>query len=144
VRFYADVLRDKNVVINLFFADCRGACPRMAGTMGKIRDRLGDRVGKDVFLVSLTVDPDADTPASLKAFAEGLKAPPGWSFLSGPRADVEAVVRKLHPQFAAKDAHSTCFFIGNLRSNTWARPDVASHGDDQIIEAAERIWGEGR
>jgi protein SCO1/2 len=142
LQFYTDLLKDHNVVIHTFFSTCKGACPRMFGTMSKLQHRLGDRVGKDVLLISITVDPTTDTPEKLRTYAAQLRARAGWSLLTGRPEDVLDVVRKLHPQFVAKDTHSTRFFVGNLRTNIWAKPDVAASGDDQIIEAAERIWDE--
>ena len=140
-RFYADLLKDRNVAIHAFFSTCTGACPRMFGTASKLQSRLGDRLGKDASLISLTVDPAVDTPDRIRTYAAGLHARPGWYFLTGAPADVELVVRKLHPEFTAKASHSTRFFIGNLRDHLWAKPDVASRNDSEIVDAAERIWG---
>src|SRR5665213_1268842 len=62
VRLYSDLLKDKVVVINTFFGTCTGSCPRMASTLSALQERLGDRLGKDVFLLSISVDPENDTP----------------------------------------------------------------------------------
>jgi cytochrome oxidase Cu insertion factor (SCO1/SenC/PrrC family) len=140
-RFYADLLKDRKVAIHAFFSSCTGACPRMFGTASKIQALLGDRLGEDAFIISLTVDPSVDTPDRLRSYATGLHARPGWFFLTGAPADVELVVRKLHPEFTAKESHSTRFFIGNLRDHLWAKPDIASRNDSEILAAAERIWG---
>src|SRR6185503_10613230 len=58
VRFYSDVLKGKTVVVNAFFTTCTSVCPPMNRNMEKIQEVLGDRIGRDVFLVSMTVDPE--------------------------------------------------------------------------------------
>ncbi|HEU4770192.1 MAG TPA: SCO family protein, partial [Pyrinomonadaceae bacterium] len=70
VRFYSDVLKGKTVVVNAFFTSCTSVCPPMNRNMEKIQEVLRERVGRDVFLVSLTVDPEVDTPARLKEYAQ--------------------------------------------------------------------------
>ncbi|MFN2497993.1 MAG: SCO family protein [Pyrinomonadaceae bacterium] len=60
VRFYADVLKGKVIVINAFFSTCKGVCMPMNRNLKKVADILGDKVGRDVFLVSITVDPQMD------------------------------------------------------------------------------------
>jgi cytochrome oxidase Cu insertion factor (SCO1/SenC/PrrC family) len=85
VRFYSDVLKNKVVVINTFFTTCTSICPPMNRNFEKIQEALGDRLGKDVFLVSITVDPGTDTPTRLKEYARRFHARPGWLFLTGKR-----------------------------------------------------------
>src|SRR5215217_2776911 len=92
VRLYSDLMQGKTVIINAMFATCTGACPVMSGTMAKIQDHLGDRVGKDVRLISITVDPVNDTPAKLKEYANRFHARPGWSLLTGSKENVEAAL----------------------------------------------------
>src|SRR5262245_12419407 len=70
VRLYSDLLKGKVVVINAFFGSCTGACPKMAGVLEGLQTRLGDHLGKDVFFLSFSVDPETDTPAKLKAYAD--------------------------------------------------------------------------
>src|SRR6187200_2185736 len=68
MRFYSDVLKDKVVVINTFFVTCTSVCPPLNRNMERVQEALGDRLGKDAFLVSITVDPTADTPPKLKEY----------------------------------------------------------------------------
>ena len=80
VRFYSDVLKGKTVIVNAFFTTCTSVCPPMNRNMEKIQEVLGDRVGRDVFLVSITVDPEVDTPARLKDYAKKFHAGPAGFF----------------------------------------------------------------
>src|ERR1700753_2649773 len=66
MRFYSDLLKDKVVIINAFFATCTGSCPPMSHNLARVQDALGDRMGKDVIILSITVDPAMATPARLK------------------------------------------------------------------------------
>src|SRR5690349_20038865 len=85
VHFYSDVLKGKTVVVNALFTTCTSVCPPMNRNMERIQEALGERVGRDVFLVSITVDPDVDTPARLKDYAKKFHAGPGWVFLTGKK-----------------------------------------------------------
>ena len=89
VRFYSDLLKGKVVVIETFFGTCTGSCPRMAGILEGLQTKLGDQLGRDVFFLSFTVDPENDTPAKLKMYADEFHAKPGWLFLTGKKENVD-------------------------------------------------------
>jgi cytochrome oxidase Cu insertion factor (SCO1/SenC/PrrC family) len=74
MRFYSDLLQGKVVIINSFFATCQGSCLPMNRNLERVQQALGDHVGKDVHIVSISVDPAVDTPASLKEYAKKLHA----------------------------------------------------------------------
>ena len=121
MRLYSDLLHDKIVVIHPFFAECKGSCPRMTATFTRIQDHLADRMGKDVHLISISVDPEKDTPERLAEYAAGLKARPGWYFLTGARPNVDTALQKLGMRVEARENHSNVFIIGNLRTGLWKK-----------------------
>lgn len=121
VRFYSDVLKGKTVIVNAFFATCTGVCPPMNRNMKAIQDALGDRVGKDVFLVSITVDPATDTPTRLKEYAQKFQAKPGWLFLTGKKENVDWALYKLGQYVDDKSAHKSIFIIGNEATGLWKK-----------------------
>ena len=121
MRLYSDLMQGKTVVINAMFTSCTGACPVMSGTMEKIQSHLGDRVGKDVHLISISVDPVNDTPAKLKEYASGFNARPGWFFLTGKPEDVQAALGKLGQAVETPEAHQNLFLIGNDRTGLWKK-----------------------
>src|SRR5215831_16692702 len=84
-RFYSDLIKDKVVIINAIFASCKDSCPVMSKTFARIQDELGSRLDKQVMMLSISVDPENDTPAVLKAYAQDAKAKPGWYFLTGKK-----------------------------------------------------------
>jgi cytochrome oxidase Cu insertion factor (SCO1/SenC/PrrC family) len=129
-RLYSDLLHDKIVVIHPFFAECKGSCPRMLATIARIHDHLLDRMGKDVHLISISVDPGRDTPERLAEYAAGLKAGPGWYFLTGARPNVDVALQKLGLRADARENHSNLFIIGNLRTGLWKKAMGLADPDD--------------
>jgi cytochrome oxidase Cu insertion factor (SCO1/SenC/PrrC family) len=121
VRFYSDLLQDKTVVINNFFTGCGSVCPVLLATCARLQDHLGDRLGQDVNILSISVDPDTDTPAVLKTFATQFKARPGWYFLTGSRENVQLVLRKLGQYSETKEAHSNLLLVGNDKTGLWKK-----------------------
>lgn len=95
VRFYDDLVTGKTVLINFMFATCQGICPLSTANLAKVQRDLGEHVGRDIFLYSITLEPEKDTPEVLKSYAEAMGAKPGWVFLTGRRADIELLRRKL-------------------------------------------------
>jgi protein SCO1 len=96
VNFYDDMVHGKTVLLNFFLVTCKeGRCPVAMANIRKVQELLGDRVGKDVFFLSITLQPDFDSPKVLKEYAEGLDAQPGWTFLTGKAADIETLRRGL-------------------------------------------------
>jgi cytochrome oxidase Cu insertion factor (SCO1/SenC/PrrC family) len=121
LRLYSDLLKGRTVVIDAMFTSCAGACPLMGDNLAKIQDWLGDRLGKDVYLLSFSVDPGTDTPARLKEYAARLKARPGWYFLTGTKENVDAALTKLGQHAETREAHSNLFLIGNDRTGLWKK-----------------------
>src|SRR6202163_1100571 len=95
VRFYDDLVKDKIVTINFFCAKCEEICPVVMANLAKVQKLLGDRVGRDIFMSSISLQPEKDTPAVLKAYADMHQARPGWAFLTGKSSDVELLRRSL-------------------------------------------------
>jgi protein SCO1/2 len=95
VHFYDDLVKDKIVTINFFFARCEEICPLVMANLARVQKLLGDRVGRDIFMSSISLKPEQDTPARLKAYAAMHGAQPGWTFLTGKPADVELLRRSL-------------------------------------------------
>jgi protein SCO1/2 len=131
VRLYEDLMADHTVVINSIFTSCAGSCPVMSGNFAALQSRFGDRLDKDFRIISISVDPD-DTPAKLKAFAKKFDARPGWVFLTGERAVVERVLRKLGHFVEDKNDHSNVMLIGNDRTGLWKKAFGLARPQDLI------------
>ncbi|HKV10616.1 MAG TPA: SCO family protein [Thermoanaerobaculia bacterium] len=121
MRLYSDLIKDRIVVIDVMFTSCTGACPIMSSTFAKLQDRLGDRIGKDVYLISISIDPVNDTPAKLKEYAARFNAKPGWYFVTGPKENVDAALKKLGQYVESREAHQNLFLIGNDKTGLWKK-----------------------
>jgi protein SCO1/2 len=121
VRFYTDMLKGKTVVINAFFTTCTSVCPPMNRNLEKVQEALGDRLGKDVFIVSISVDPTTDTPPRLKEYAQRFHAKPGWTFLTGKKENVDWALYKVGQYVESKDDHTTLIIIGNEATGLWKK-----------------------
>ena len=132
MRFYSDVLKNKVVIINTFFVTCTSVCPPLNRNMEKVQDALGDRLGKDAFLVSISVDPEADTPPRLKEYSRKFHARPGWIFLTGNKENVDWALYKLGQYVENKDSHSTIIIIGNEPKGLWKKAFGLAKADELI------------
>jgi protein SCO1/2 len=94
-RFYDDLLKGKIVLINFFFTYCGDVCPLMSQNLGLVQDLLGPRVGKDIFIYSISLQPELDTPAQLAAYAETYGVKPGWMLLTGKPAEIDLLRYRL-------------------------------------------------
>jgi protein SCO1/2 len=95
VHFYDDLVKDKIVTLNFFYAKCEGICPTVTANLARVQNILGEHVGQDVFMNSISLKPEHDTPAVLKEYAQMFKAKPGWTFLTGKPDDIELLRRSL-------------------------------------------------
>lgn len=95
VHFYDDLIKDKIVVINFMYADCEGICPTVTANLVEVQKLLGKRIGQTIFMYSLTLQPEKDTPEALKHYAKMHRVKPGWLFLTGKPADIEKLRRSL-------------------------------------------------
>ena len=132
MRFYTDLLQGKTVIIDTFFSTCKTACLPMTQNLKRIQEAFGERLGKDVYILSVTVDSEMDTPAQLKAFADKFHALPGWYFLTGTKENVDFVLRKLGQYVDNKQDHLTVFIIGNERTGLWKKAYGLATSDELI------------
>jgi len=119
VRFYSDLIKGKVVVLTFFYTSCHYVCTMQGTVFSKLQSLLGERLGKSVFLISVTTDPVTDSPRRLKAWGERYQVKPGWTLVTGE----EAEMNKLLPQFtgsrAGKGMHGAVTFIGDDRKGVW-------------------------
>jgi protein SCO1/2 len=136
-RFYSDLLKGHTVVINVFFSTCTSVCPPMTRTLARVQQLLGDRVGRDIVMLSISVDPTTDTPERLKQYATRFHAAPGWHFLTGTSENVTAALKKLGQYVSDKNDHSTVLFIGNEPTGLWKKAYALSKPEElaKIVEA---------
>ena len=145
MRFYSDLLKGRTVVIIPFFTTCTGVCPQMNRNMAKIQEALGGRLGKQVYLISITVDPVTDTPARLKEYAAKFHARPGWYFITGTQENVNFALNKIGQYVADKNDHTSMMIVGNEATGLWKKAFALGQAEEliKIVEGVADDKGEG-
>ena len=138
MRFYTDLLHGKTVIIDSFFSTCQGSCLPMTRNLEKVQEALGNRLGKDVYIISISVDAAMDTPARLKAFGSKFHARPGWYFLTGSKENVDFVLKKLGQYVDDKNNHVNIMIIGNERTGLWKKAFGLAKSDE-LISVVESV-----
>lgn len=138
MRFYSDLLKGKVVIINSFFGTCKGSCLPMNRNLEKVQEALGERIGKDVHIISISVDPLVDTPPTLREYAKKLHARPGWYFLTGDKQNVDFALNKLGQFVSDKQDHLNIIIIGNERTGLWKKAFGLAKSDE-IVKVVESV-----
>jgi protein SCO1 len=121
LRFRRDVVGDRIVAITFTYTTCTTICPILDSIFANVQGKLGDRLGRDVFLITVSIDPVNDIPARLKAYSRKLNARPGWSFLTGKKVDVDKVLLGLDMYTADIYNHSPSIIVGDGKTGVWRR-----------------------
>jgi protein SCO1 len=155
VRFYSDLVRGRLVFISMMYTQCSERCPPMTQALRGVQEALGDRVGRDVFMYSISLLPEYDRPADLQAYRELHRVGPGWTFLTGAKKDVEQVRYALgfydaDPEIDADlGQHTGMVRIGNDALDRWCMTFILSEphlileafmGVDPVSRAAGASW----
>ncbi len=143
VQFFDDVMKDKVVVINFIFTNCKGACPLMTHKLTLVRDKLEGYVGEPLQFVSLSLDPERDTPAAMKEFAKTHNADhDGWVFLTGDANNLDTIIKKLGQYTNDMEAHSTMMLAGNVNDAHWIKI-LPQEQPPAIAEKLRRLMEDG-
>ena len=150
IRMYDDLVKDKVMLINFMYTSCERLCPRVTQNLVKVQKLLGDRMGRNVFFYSFSLDPKHDTPEVLKNYAAMHRVGPGWSFLTGAPDDLEMLRRILgftdpDPELDKdKDSHIGNVRYGNEPRQLWGACPGMSHAEF-IVEALSWVdWPKGQ
>ena len=132
VKFYDDLIKGKQVIVNFMYASCTGACPMVTEKLAQVHRAMKDRMGKDLFMYSITLYPEQDDPAALKKFATMHGALlPGWTFLTGDPYDIETIryrlFRENHIKFDLDPGfHTSKIRVINDATNCWTHANPYS------------------
>ena len=123
VRFFDDVIKDKVVAINFIYTHCPDTCPLETAQLVRVQNIMGDRMGKDVFFYSISIDPERDTPEVLREYRERFGAK--WTFLTGKKEDIIQLRKKLGlyiPEIQdGSNNHNVNMIIGNQKTGRWMK-----------------------
>lgn len=139
LRFYADVLEGRVVLISGFYTNCTTVSPRQNLVLSRLQKILGERLGKEVFIVSITVDPQRDTPEKVREYAGAFRAGPGWLFLTGKPENVNWVNYRLGQYLEDPEKHLGVYIIGNLRTGLWVKASPAAGVEDLLRQLEKAI-----
>ncbi len=121
VKFVSDVIGERIVVMDFVYTTCTTVCPVISAVFGQLQNRLGDGLGDDVLLVSVSVDPVRDTPQRLKAYAKKFNAQPGWIWLTGKKRTMDEVLDGLGAYSPNFEDHPAMVLIGDGQGGQWSR-----------------------
>src|SRR6185369_11757877 len=143
LRFFDDVIKGKVVAINFIYTNCPDMCALETARLREVQRILGDRVGRDVFIYSITIDPERDTPEVLKRYAEKFQVGPGWLFLTGKEADTTLLRRKLgvykdENRVEKLQEHDLSSIIGNQATGQWMK--VSPYENPYILATQLGSW----
>jgi protein SCO1 len=119
LRFYSDLIKDKVVVLSFFYTSCTYSCTMQGQTFSKLQSLLGDRLGKSVFLISVTTDPATDGPAQLKSWGKRYDVKAGWTLVTGNEAEINKLLLPFTGMRAGAGMHLPSTFVGNNRTGLW-------------------------
>lgn len=136
-QFFEDLIKNKTVAINFIFSSCTSSCPLSTAIFRQVQKKLGKQ---KVQLITISVDPDNDTPERLLEFSKRFKAEPGWTFITGEKSVISGLLKNLGAYTADKNEHSNMVILGNEAKHQWIRLYGFPQADD-IIAALKNIAG---
>lgn len=119
--FYSDLVKGRVVAINFLFTNCTTICPPLGATFGRLRKLLGERAGRDVHLISISVDPTNDTPARLKAWSAKFGQGPGWHLVTGEKTEIVRLLKALGAYTSDPNGHPPLVLVGDDARDVWTR-----------------------
>ncbi|WP_238066415.1 MULTISPECIES: SCO family protein [Pseudomonas] len=121
VRLEKDLVGDHLVVMGFIYTSCTTVCPVVSSIMGKVQQQLGGRVGQDIHLVSISVDPQRDDARRLQDYAKAFQKGPGWSWLTGTPYAISETLKGLGSFSADLSQHPPLILVGDGRTGHWTR-----------------------
>jgi protein SCO1/2 len=142
LKFYDDLIKNKMVIISFIYTSCTDICPLTTARMTQLEDKLGNLVGRDFFIISMTVDPENDTPEKLKAYAKAYGTGPGWTFVTGSPENIRAINYKLGDRSRQLSEHRNEIVLGNAATGEWQRDNVFGDLDRVVmtVRAMDPKW----
>lgn len=141
-RFYTDLFKDRVVVVSFFFTSCTLMCPLQGQALARLQNALGDKMGREVFFISVSKDPKNDTPQRLSLWARKFEVKNGWTLVTGTETVMSGLLRQLIGEEPGPQLHNPVLLIGNDRTGVWEDAEGLS-SPDKLIEIIERVSAAG-
>lgn len=119
LHFYSDLVKDKTVIVSFFYTSCISVCPMQGEHLAGLQELLGVRLGKEVNIISITNDPQTDTPERLKDWAARFKAKAGWTIVTGGTGEIDQLAKAFTTVRSGKEMHSPIVYVGNDKKGVW-------------------------
>ena len=142
VRFDSDVIGNRLAVINTVFTTCTTVCPVAGANFGFLARKLGDRLGRDVILVSISIDPMNDTPDRLKIWSAKFYEGGGWTLLTGKKPEVDSLLKALGLFSPERQDHTSTVLIGNYKAG-WTRANSLA-SPNKLLQTIEEFDAAGQ
>lgn len=120
-RLVSEVMRDRVVVVDFVYTSCSSVCPALSAIMASVQNDLTERLGSEVLLLSVAIDPANDTPRAIAAKAKELKASDDWIWLTGSHAEIATTLRAFGLQAGGMESHAPVIMVGRASSTAWRR-----------------------
>lgn len=137
-KFYTDLVKGKLVIINFIYTSCTAICPLSGGTFANLQTALGDRLGKDVFLITITTDPEIDSVEKLKTWSERFKPKEGWTFVTGEKSSMTSLLKALSGEGPRTGYHTPQILMVNDNDDSW----ISAYGlesPDNLLNTLEKL-----
>ena len=142
VRFYDDLVKGKIVIISFIYTRCTDICPLTTARLAQLEEKLGDVVGRDIFILSMSVDPENDTPQRLKEYSQAFQTGPGWTFVTGKLDEIRAINFKFGERSQKLNEHRNEIILGNDTTGEWQRDSAFGDLNRLVmtVRALDQKW----
>jgi protein SCO1/2 len=138
VRLKSDIIGDRIAIVGFVYTSCTTVCPVVSAMLAQTQAKLGARAGRDVKLVTLTVDPVRDTPARLKAHGKQHGAGPGWTLVTGAKPQVDEALKAFDAYTPNFTDHPPVVYVGDAKAGKWLR-FYGFPSPDQLMNAVGEL-----
>ena len=131
---------DEPVALNFIFTTCKTICPVMTATFASMQSKLDQAQLKQLRVISISIDPEYDRPAELRAYADKFKASQSWVFLTGDSLDINNVMRAFEAYTGSKMNHQPVTFLRKSPNQPWLRVDGLASGKDLADLVSSKLF----
>ncbi|HEX2269024.1 MAG TPA: SCO family protein [Pyrinomonadaceae bacterium] len=142
-RLFTDLIKGRKVVINFIYTTCTAYCPLSGNNFARLQTLLGERLGKDVYLLSISTDPETDTPEKLKSWSGRFAPKPGWTFVTGETPAMQTLLRAFLGEGPRRGVHTPVAFVVNDKDGGWKRT-FGLEQPGKLVEMLDLVSSQGK
>jgi protein SCO1/2 len=138
VSFSNEINDGRPVILSFIFTSCTTICPVITNTLAQVQNKLG-KERNSVRIVSITIDPEEDTPSRLKAYGEKYHAGSEWHHYTGTIQEIIKIAKAFGVYHGNKMAHTPVIFLRKSQNAPWIRFDGFAKAEEILSEIPEVI-----